>query len=118
MGEQAVSQPFRLPDLVQVEPPINGDRPEVRAGQAWLNVVHLGAARSLPSRPRSPFDSSTVPGLPKARVEELATGRFISAHECVILVGNPGTRKAHILLGLGMETIRHSFRVRFVTAPW
>jgi DNA replication protein DnaC len=57
-----------------------------------------------------------MPSLPKARVEELATGRFVSAHECVILVGNPGTGKTHVLFGLGMEAIRQSFRVRFVTA--
>jgi len=34
----------------------------------------------------------------------------------VILVGNPGTGKTHVLIGLGMEAIRQSFRVRFVTA--
>jgi len=44
------------------------------------------------------FDFTAVPSLPKA------------------LVGNPGTGKTHVLLGLGMEAIRKGFRVRFVTA--
>jgi len=77
---------------------------------------NLRAARFPVIKELGAFDFSAVPGLPKARVEELATGRFVSAHECVILVGNPGTGKTHVLIGLGMEAIRQSFRVRFVTA--
>lgn len=53
---------------------------------------------------------------PKARVDELTSCRFVAAHESVILVGNPGTGKTHVLIGLGMEAIRKGFRVRFVTA--
>ena len=39
------------------------------------------------------FDFTAVPSLPKARVDELTACRFVTAHECVILVGNPGTGK-------------------------
>ncbi len=77
---------------------------------------NLRAARFPVIKELGAFDFSAIPSLSKPRVEELATGRFVGAHECVILVGNPGTGKTHVLIGLGMEAIRKSFRVRFVTA--
>ena len=77
---------------------------------------NLRAARFPVIKELGAFDFSAVPSVPKARVEELATGRFVSASECVILVGNPGTGKTHLLIGLGMEAIRKGLRVRLVTA--
>ncbi len=99
-------------------PAVAGGRPrrQTRVPRASRYQRNLQAARFPVIKELGAFDFSAVPGLPKARVEELATGRFVSAHECVILVGNPGTGKPHVLIGLGMEAIRQSFRARFVTA--
>ncbi len=87
------------------------DSREVRRYQRNLRAAKFPVVKELGA-----FDFAAIPSLPKARVEELATGRFVSAHECVILVGNPGTGKTHVLIGLGLEAIRKGFRVRFVTA--
>ena len=76
---------------------------------------NLRAARFPVVKELGAFDFAAIPALSKDRVDELATGRFIAAHEAVILVGNPGTGKTHLLVGLGMTAIRAGYRVRFVT---
>ena len=77
---------------------------------------NLRAARFPVVKELSCFDCTALPTVQRARVEELATGRFIGAHETVLLVGNPGTGKTHVLLGLGPQAVRSGYRVRFVTA--
>jgi DNA replication protein DnaC len=76
---------------------------------------NLRAARFPVVKELGGFDFTAMPSLDRARVDELATGRFIRAHEAVILIGNPGTGKTHVLIGLGMAAIRAGYRVRFVT---
>ncbi len=77
---------------------------------------NLRAARFPVVKELAGFDFTAIPTVPRARVEDLATGRFIAARETVLLVGNPGTGKSHVLLGLGLEAVRAGYRVRFVTA--
>jgi DNA replication protein DnaC len=77
---------------------------------------NLAAARFPVLKELAAFDFSAQPSVAKARVQALAGGQFIAAHEVVILVGNPGTGKSHVLLGLGLEAVRAGYRVRFVTA--
>lgn len=84
---------------------------EIRRYQRNLRAARFPMVKELGG-----FDFAAMPRLPKARVDELAACRFVAAHESVILVGNPGTGKTHVLIGLGMEAIRKGFRVRFVTA--
>lgn len=62
------------------------------------------------------FDFTALPSLSKAKLEDLASCRFIPASESVLFVGNPGTGKTHLMIALGLEAIRRSYRVRFVTA--
>ena len=76
---------------------------------------NLRAARFPVIKELASFDFTAMPSLDRARVQELATGRFIAAHEAAILIGNPGTGKTHALVGLGMAAIRAGYRVRFVT---
>jgi DNA replication protein DnaC len=54
---------------------------------------NLRAARFPVVKELSGFDFTVLPSLAKARVDELASGRFIPAHETVLLVGNSGTGK-------------------------
>lgn len=77
---------------------------------------NLRAARFPVVKELGGFDFTAIPSLAKAKVDELATGRFITAHETVLLVGNSGTGKSHVLTGLGMAAIRAGHRVRFITA--
>lgn len=77
---------------------------------------NLQAARFPVIKELATFDFTAIPSLSKARVDELARGDFIAAHEVALLVGNPGTGKSHVLTGLGLEGVRCGYRVRFVTA--
>ncbi|MDA8344987.1 MAG: IS21-like element helper ATPase IstB [Thermaerobacter sp.] len=77
---------------------------------------NLRAARFPVLKELGAFDFTALPSLPKAKIEELASCRFIPAHETVLFVGNPGTGKTHLLIALGLEAVRRGHRVRFVTA--
>jgi DNA replication protein DnaC len=77
---------------------------------------NLRAARFPVVKELAGFDFAAIPSLPRGRVEELAKGQFIAAHETVLLLGNPGTGKSHLLLALSLEAVRQGYRVRFVTA--
>ncbi|MDE3075362.1 MAG: IS21-like element helper ATPase IstB [Chloroflexota bacterium] len=77
---------------------------------------NLKAARFPVIKELADFDFTAIPSVSKAQVEELASGRFIAAHETVLLVGQPGTGKSHVLSGLGLAAIRAGYRVRFVSA--
>ncbi|MHC4137479.1 MAG: ATP-binding protein, partial [Planctomycetota bacterium] len=48
-------------------------------------------------------------------VKTLARCDFIEKRENVILVGQPGTGKTHLALGLGMKAVEKGYRVRFTT---
>ena len=64
----------------------------------------------------STINSTSVPGLSKARVLDLARGEYIDEIEPIILVGNPGLGKTHIAIGLALAACRQGRRVRFYTA--
>ena len=89
---------------------------EVSSREQHRYERNLRAARFPMIKELAGFDFAAIPSLSRPRVEELAKGQFIAAHESVLMVGNPGTGKSHILLALGLEAIRQGYRVRFVTA--
>jgi DNA replication protein DnaC len=62
------------------------------------------------------FDFSTVPSLDKNLVRELADCEYIARRENILLVGNSGTGKTHIAVGLGFAACRNGLSVGFVTA--
>ena len=62
------------------------------------------------------FDFSTVPGLSKPKLLELARGEWIEQRLNVCLVGSPGTGKTHVATALGLAACRLGKRVRFTTA--
>ena len=61
------------------------------------------------------FDLSLVPSLPPATLAMLAAGGWIDAGQPVVLLGDSGTGKTHLLIGLGTAAAESGRRVRYVT---
>jgi DNA replication protein DnaC len=61
------------------------------------------------------LDLSTLPDLPAATLTHLASGAWIAAGEPVVLLGDSGTGKTHLLIGLGTAAAEQGLRVRYVT---
>ena len=62
------------------------------------------------------FDFTAIPSHNKALVLELARCEYITRRENVIAVGNSGTGKTHIALGLGLAACQKGLSVGFITA--
>ena len=60
------------------------------------------------------FDLTALPSLPPATLAMLAAGRWIDAGEPVVLLGDSGTGKTHLLIGLGIAAAEAGRRVRYV----
>jgi DNA replication protein DnaC len=60
------------------------------------------------------FDWSFQPSVPRAKIEELATLRFMDLAENVLFVGSPGVGKTHLAVAIGVEAVRAGREVRFV----
>jgi DNA replication protein DnaC len=58
----------------------------------------------------SDFDWSFNPKLPRARLCDLATGRFVTQHQGVLLIGPPGVGKSHACVALAVGAIRAGYR--------
>jgi len=54
------------------------------------------------------FDFAALPSLNKALVMELARSEYVERRENIIAVGNSGTGKSHIALGLGPLSVRRA----------
>jgi DNA replication protein DnaC len=62
------------------------------------------------------FDFAQSPKISPAQIQELAQGGYIERAEPVILIGDCGTGKTHLLTGLCVAACRQKRRVRFATA--
>ena len=62
------------------------------------------------------FDFLAIPSVNKALVMEMARCEYIERRENVIAVGNSGTGKTHIALGLGLAACQRGMSVGFTTA--
>jgi DNA replication protein DnaC len=61
------------------------------------------------------FDLTAAPGVNPATLAALAKGTWIDAGEPVVLIGDSGTGKSHLLIGLGVAACETGRRVRYVT---
>ena len=61
------------------------------------------------------FDFLAIPSLNKALVLELARCEYIDRKDNVIAVGNSGTGKTHVALGLGLAACQRGLSVGFTT---
>lgn len=59
------------------------------------------------------FDFDFQPNLDKAVVVELARLDFVRRHDDVVITGNPGTGKSHLLKAFGMRACEQGIRLRY-----
>ena len=76
-----------------------------------IRMAKFPAVKSLDS-----FDFKAMPSLNKMMVLELARCEYIERRENVIALGNSGTGKTHIALGLGLAACQKGLTVGFITA--
>lgn len=62
------------------------------------------------------FDLDATPGINPATLATLAAGAYLNTGEPVVLLGNSGTGKSHLLIGLGIAACEQGRRVRYITA--
>ena len=84
---------------------------ERRMVERRIKQARFPAVKSLDS-----FEFKALPSLNKMLVMELARCDYIDAQENIIAVGNSGTGKSHIALGLGLAACQKGLAVGFITA--
>jgi len=76
----------------------------------------IKAARFPTTKSLDTFDFLAIPSLNKALALELARCEYIDRKENVIALGNSGTGKTHVALGLGLAACQRGLSVGFTTA--
>ena len=61
------------------------------------------------------FNADVVPSISPAQLARLAAGTYLDTGETVVLLGDSGTGKTHLLIGLGLAACEQGRRVRYVT---
>jgi len=84
---------------------------ERRMVERRIKEARFPAVKSLDS-----FDFAAIPSLNKTLVVELARSEYVTRRENIIAVGNSGTGKTHIGLGLGLAACQKGLSVGFNTA--
>ena len=84
---------------------------ERRTVERRIKEARFPAVKSLDS-----FDFTAIPSLNKTLVLELARSEYVARRENLVAVGNSGTGKSHIALGLGLAACQKGLSVGFVTA--
>src|ERR1700712_702395 len=84
---------------------------ERRTVERRIREARFPAVKSLDS-----FEFLALPSLNKALVLELARSEYVQRRENVIAVGNSGTGKTHVTLGLALAACQRGLSVGFTTA--
>jgi DNA replication protein DnaC len=84
---------------------------ETRAAERRTKAARFPVVKTIDR-----FDFLAQPSINQALVRELLTGEYIARRENVLLVGNSGTGKTHLLTALAFAACQQGHRVRFVTA--
>jgi len=84
---------------------------ERRMVERRIKEARFPAVKSLDS-----FDFAALPSLNKTLVLELARSEYVTRRENIIAVGNSGTGKTHVCLGLGLAACQKGLSVGFNTA--
>jgi DNA replication protein DnaC len=84
---------------------------ERRSVERRIRQARFPAVKSLDS-----FDFAAIPSLNKLLILELARCEYVERRENVIALGNSGTGKTHVALGLGLAACQKGLAVGFTTA--
>ncbi len=84
---------------------------ERRTVERRIKEARFPSVKSLDS-----FDFTALPSLNKTLVLELARCEYIARRENIIALGNSGTGKTHVALGLGLAACQKGLAVGFTTA--
>ena len=76
----------------------------------------IKAARFPATKSLDTFDFLAMPSVNKHLVMQLARCEYVDRRENVIAVGNSGTGKTHVALGLGLTACQRGLSVGFTTA--
>ena len=72
----------------------------------------LKGARLPYARTLSEYDFLRLPSLPKEQILSLAQGDFLRRRENLVLLGNSGTGKTHVAIGVAASCIAAGYAVR------
>lgn len=94
---------------------------EVLSGEVDQRFEHRRRRRIAEARfPRlkrlADFDLSAAPTINPATIATLASCTYLDAGEPVVLLGDSGTGKSHLLIGFGIAACEQGRRVRYATA--
>jgi DNA replication protein DnaC len=78
-------------------------------------IARVREARFPRAKRLHDLDLTLLPGLPPATLAHLAGGTWIDAGEPVVLLGDSGTGKTHLLIGIGTAAAEAGRRVRYTT---
>ena len=104
---EGVSHPDYLLRLAELE--LN-DRHQ-RTVQRRIRAARFPAVKSLDT-----FDFSAIPSVNQPLVTQLARCEYVERSENIIAIGNSGTGKTHVALGLGLAACQRGLSVGFTTA--
>jgi DNA replication protein DnaC len=98
-----------LPYLAEVLSAEIDDRAE-RRRQRRVHEAHFPRMKRL-----ADFDVSQAPTVAAATVAALASCAYVDAGDPVVLLGDSGTGKSHLLIGLGLAACEQGRSVRYAT---
>jgi DNA replication protein DnaC len=78
-------------------------------------IRRVNEAKFPRSKRLADFDPAILPDLPPATLAHLASGAWIDAGQPLVLLGDSGTGKTHLLIALGTAAAEQGRRVRYVT---
>jgi DNA replication protein DnaC len=91
---------------------------EEAAQRRERSIAHrIREARFRESKTLATFDwEFNAKAIDRCRVEELATGEFIRRHDNVVVVGQSGVGKSHLIQAIGQQACALGWRVRYTSS--
>ena len=89
---------------------------ELERRESKQTQLRLGRARFEHQRTIEDFNFAFNPTLPKAKILDLCTGRFLDSHTNILLVGPAGVGKSHVAQAIGHRACLAGRRVLYTTA--